>query len=1036
MGGRPHNGLNETFEVVVNGHVQEYKTSDPRFASKGSRAEALRWDWVDLDLPVSVLRPGHNEVIVRKRPGTNDDYIYPGIDNTTQYGHSAVSMDGGKTWNPSRLNAIGAQGEYMIRLGVATVDLSASATWSLAGPVDDPHGLIAYAGQEAGALVLEMAAGAYDPSSALTASAAFRGPAPAVAWLDDMGKPLAARVARSSGRVTAELPAGDRQFVQLRVRPPAGGQTRSVTFRYTLPSRGPLPVIDLCPQMSPARGKRRQERPSCRLAGDRAVLRNRALEAVFQTRPSLALLRLHAAEVDRDVLAHPELTHLFRIKVGDRVYGCRDGVVRRVEPIENGFAAVADLPEAGLQCAFSAAVDEDELQLGLEVTSLGPATVTFHTVFPHLAGLELSADPSQDYYLFPYLGGIIANAATALRSSYGENTCWWQMVDLFSPPAGGGLYVRCDDPSGLYKNAALRKGASPDAGYTIDTTGRRMEPDMLWKTSLEAGPGVSVAFEYIRRTRRPGASFPVPTACIGSHSSDWRAALESYAAWSRKTWPPRPYPSALTSRWNIIAPGWGKKPLFRDGAYHTDYLKLDVDVAEMMSWWTWSDRGPWGIPMERVRQELGDAFYKRYAHYWVKEPATGKLMYPISRGDYDGYMPQWGGLPALRAHIQRVRAAGVLPTFYMEGILACANTKVGGKYGPIYGAMNPDWKDHYKTGKTPKGYVGSYGSYNMCSDTEWWPSYLADAVARVCRETGIDGVRLDEYGHRGYVCHNPRHKHLFAEPGHNAWMQAVARACKLVHEKMDQVRPGLVLMTEFPGNDHLASQLDGAITYQASAKRIGPIRPIPCNLFRFYFRHCKLFEINRPPVQHVDAWALWNGHAAFGYWPKSTAHRLLVENTDAFEGDRVEPLVGTLVPRVYANRFECRGKTIFTLHNASGHTVDGPLLAVEPDAGHHYVELHTARELSPVRVAGQWVLSFKLKRFATAAVARLPRRLRLSAGRVDASGPLDHHTIVAVAPDGSPLATLAPGAPVPDAKAVAIKLLREGRLVDMVPCKR
>ena len=235
MGGRPHNGLNETFEVVVNGHVQEYKTSDPRFASKGSRAEALRWDWVDLDLPVSVLRPGHNEVIVRKRPGTNDDYIYPGIDNTTQYGHSAVSMDGGKTWNPSRLNAIGAQGEYMIRLGVATVDLSASATWSLAGPVDDPHGLIAYAGQEAGALVLEMAAGAYDPSSALTASAAFRGPAPAVAWLDDMGKPLAARVARSSGRVTAELPAGDRQFVQLRVRPPAGGQTRSVTFRYTLP---------------------------------------------------------------------------------------------------------------------------------------------------------------------------------------------------------------------------------------------------------------------------------------------------------------------------------------------------------------------------------------------------------------------------------------------------------------------------------------------------------------------------------------------------------------------------------------------------------------------------------------------------------------------------------------------------------------------------------------------------------------------------------------------------------------------------------
>jgi hypothetical protein len=88
-------------------------------------------------------------------------------------------------------------------------------------------------------------------------------------------------------------------------------------------------------------------------------------------------------------------------------------------------------------------------------------------------------------------------------------------------------------------------------------------------------------------------------------------------------------------------------------------------------------------------------------------------------------------------------------------------------------------------------------------------------VARVCRETGVGGVRLDEYGHRGFVCTSDKHEHIFAEPGHNAWMQAVARSCGLVREAMDEVDPKLVLMTEFPGNDFLARHLDGCIVYES-----------------------------------------------------------------------------------------------------------------------------------------------------------------------------------------------------------------------------
>jgi len=1038
MANRKYDGLDESFEIVVNGHAQRFKTSDPRFPSRRGRGDKLKWDWVDIDVPVERLKPGENEVIIRKRPGGgDDDYIYPGIDNTANHGHSAVSFDGGKTWHTDRLNTIKAQGEYMIRLAVATVDLEARVTWRPSDVLDDPGGLIVYAGKEDSAWVFEPGTDAYDRAGGLVATVTFAGPRPKVTWRDVTEKPLRAAISVSDSEVVAKVPAARRDAGSLLVRPMLGTTVRQVVIEYTRSTQKPAPVVNLRPDIAPPRGKRGVGRPACRLTANAAVLENAGLRATFQTRPTLSLQSLHVAEIDRNVLAKPESTHLFRLKIGEKVYGCRDGAVREIKPIQNGFVAALDIARTGLRVTFTATVDERELRLGLEVANAGPESVTFYSSFPHLDGLVLSDESAEDYYLFPWFGGVIANVPASLRSAYGENSCWWQMIDLFSPPRGGGLYVRVDDPTGLYKSPALRKGKTADARYRVDASGNRLRAEMLWKTSLDPGVETGFTFDYLRRTRGSGGSFCVPSACLGSHAGDWRAALKTYADWSHRTWPPRPYPSALTSRWNILAPGWGKAALFKDGAYRTEYLRPHVDVAEMMSWWSWSDKGPWGVLMDRVEQELGAAFYKRYKHYWVNEPATGQLMYPLNRGDYDGYMPQWGGLPALRAHIKRVREAGVLPTFYIEGILACANTKVGSTYGPTYGVMNPDWKDHYKVPKTPKGYVGSYGSYNMCSDTEWWPDYLAKAVARVCRETGIDGVRLDEYGHRGYVCFNPRHKHIFAERGHNAWMQAVARACKLVHEKMDEVRPGLVLMTEFPGNDHLAASLDGAITYQASARRVNHIRPTPCSLFRFFFRSCKLFEINRPSVRQSHAWSVWNGNGAFGYAFTPKLHTLMVESTDAFEGDRVEPLVPTLRPLVYANRFEGGGKTILTLHNATGHTVDGPLIAVSSDAAHHFVELLNGRELKPAALGDRWTLALMMKRDTTAVIARLPRLLTVAGGRISVQGAPVGSEIVVAAGNGERLTTLKPGtrvAPVlGQPRPVMIKLIREGRLVDAIP---
>ena len=991
MGDKTHNGLNEAFEVVVNGNPLRFETKDPRFPSKANQTDPLRADWVDVDVPLDWLKPGEMTVLIRKLPGEkDDDYVYPGIDNSVQHGNSETTFDG-ITWHKDKLNAIDAQGEFMIRLVLSEVDLGAQATWELPDKVDDPNGWIAYHGREQGVLRLEPQSDRSDRSRPIRATVQFEGRVPAVTWLDLDEKPLPAGQPKANGNtVASELPPGQWNLGALHVTPGEGGQVRSITLNYELPTTEPKPVVDLRPDISPPKGTRRNVAPSCRIEGDTATLDNGALEAVFQLKPTLALRSLHVAEIDRNVVARPKATHLFRLRVGENVYGCRDAKVVEVTPVTNGFEAKMDIGDTRLLGTFTAKAEIDELRLGFIVTHAqrpaslaqrpvdhssltthhSPLTsVQFHLAFPHLAGIELSDDPADDHYLFPWGGGVIANVNTTLRTAYGEETAWWQMIDLFSPTRGGGLYLRGDDPASLYKCPNLRKGESVHGDYSLDETGRgHLEPDMMWRTALEPDPGLGITFDFLRRDRGPGTSFRAPDSCLGTHAGDWREAMKRYAEWAKETWPPRPYPSKLTSCWHIVAPGWGQAPLFADGTYRTDYLLPRNDVVEMMSWWTWSDKGPWGVPMDRLKEELGEALYKRYEAYWVKEPATGRMMYPINRGDYDGYMPQWGGLPALRAHIENCREAGNLPMFYTDPILACANTKLGSQYGPKYGIMNPLWKDGYNTGKTPEGYVGSYGGYCMCLDTEWYSGWVAETLARVCRETGIDGVRVDEYGHRGYVCTSDKHEHLFAEPGHNAWLQALARNCRQIHDAMDNVRPGLLLTAEFPGHDHMAAALEGAIVYDV--RREGPVRPAPVNLFRFYFPECKAFEIDRPHRRNAHAMMLWNAVGAFQALYADGVHTMLKEHTDLFERTDNEPLVPTLVPRVYANQFGGGDKVIYTIYNATGHTVDAPVLAV--DAGGRYTNPLTGQTLTPVDADGGLALRLRMKREETVVVARLP----------------------------------------------------------------
>ena len=69
------NGLDESFEIVVNGHVHTYPTNcgAPVYRDENP----MQMDWYDFELPKAEFVKGVNEITIRKAPSDkNDDYVY------------------------------------------------------------------------------------------------------------------------------------------------------------------------------------------------------------------------------------------------------------------------------------------------------------------------------------------------------------------------------------------------------------------------------------------------------------------------------------------------------------------------------------------------------------------------------------------------------------------------------------------------------------------------------------------------------------------------------------------------------------------------------------------------------------------------------------------------------------------------------------------------------------------------------------------------------------------------------------------------
>ena len=762
-----------------------------------------------------------------------------------------------------------------------------------------------------------------------------------------------------------------------------------------------LPV-DMAPSMAEPAGKPVPREPLCDLGKDTITLSNATLRCMFSTADGRLTLRsLHNEFASGEMLLQPGLPALFVVEAnGKRLIGSRDFDLKSFSRGDNGFEAILGNPELGMHVILQASIDTEGLRFSSKFENAGAKALDFKVAFPCINGLKLSDKIEDDYYYFPWGGGVFSSRPTVMRLGYGDSQALWQIMDVFSPAKGGGVYLRGDDDKGFHKTMSLRKFTPGQPQQVADQYMRHTtKAEYLWKTSaLEQQAGTSLAIEYFRRTRQPGQSYQPPSAVLAAHVGNWKAAMSAYADWAHKVWSWRPYPSKLKKVSNLGIGGWPDAPLFVNGKYRDDFLKPKMDAVELCCWWEWAKLGPGGMPFDQLPPEQ----LKEIEPYLIKDPVTGERMYMGSPTDYVKYNDRFGGIEAFRKSIAANKRKDKLVTLYVNPFkLDGFNNETGRKFGKKWNFMDSNGKNAV--------YVNSLTPCFYLPEVQDW---LVFTVKRVLKETGADGIRLDEVGYQYGACFAPDHEHVpYEQLGLSEWNKAMAETVRRAREGMDEVNPSSVLLVEHPGYDYLFAAVDGCLSYDLSIMDTWgspppeSVRILEVNLQRFYFPECKLFEINLHGRDPEHKRKFWNGVASFHYFLPTPFHNIYKDNEDAYASRDCEALVPTLAKRVYANRFTAGGKTFFHLYNSTGKDYSGPVLKIVKPAGHHVFDMLNCMELAAQGSTPTVELS--LKNDDVACVAILPALLKAKREgdllRVSAKVKLDARKLSVCGPDGGPL---------------------------------
>ena len=619
-----------------------------------------------------------------------------------------------------------------------------------------------------------------------------------------------------------------------------------------------------------------------------------ALVASFDTQQGLSWKDLLIGGLHGKLSCSPG--PVFEAEIGGKVLPAEDWAVTKTEAVERGQRFTLRNEKAGLGAVVQCVPGSGhEVLLRMRLTNEGATPTTATLRFPVLRGLRLGT-AADTWYLSGKRGGIINKADLTLRDPLGERHPL-QMDGFFSPGSGLALACLTHDTVAQHHFINLSKGAEGGA----------------WSA------------EYVERDLAPGAWFDATEAALVLREGDWRAIFAAYTDWLA-TW---------------FKPAAPRKPWF-ERLFAVSSGNGHYDAS----------------PDPRVRgnvQRLADTLLKYvgvcdYVHVfgWGSSKQYGDW------GDYNHY-EEVGGQKYFCDNIAALQQQGIAVSLYLDGYLSSEK-------GQIAGAHAKEWAMKRADG-SPQ-YVKEYDSYNECPYMAGWRKHLAEAYARVQKNLGPKIMYIDEIGATDgrWMCRAKDH-------GHNGYEIPYAGEVALLKAIREAVGPEVALYTEYAPAEVSRRYLDGSISYQAlwSAPE-EPLAPHFIDLPRFAFPDFKQLHIIYYVTTRAGNWWLlkypfFNGEVyrigepnlpnmdapSFAFQKRAVlvqcAHR------EAFASHNVRPLVPTEAPGVFANLFTGPHENVWTLYNANGRNVRGPVLRVKHAAGATYEDAWNGTKLTP-RIAG------------------------------------------------------------------------------------
>jgi iron(II)-dependent oxidoreductase len=220
-------------------------------------------------------------------------------------------------------------------------------------------------------------------------------------------------------------------------------------------------------------------------------------------------------------------------------------------------------------------------------------------------------------------------------------------------------------------------------------------------------------------------------------------------------------------------------------------------------------------------------------------------------------------------------------------------------------------------------------AYNPWDEDTRKEDHLA-GLATLIRETGADGVVLDTKG----------------------------ASSKELQQAADAVKPGVIMYSEgmaVPKDMEriVSGRVHNALYYPPMLNLNKLINPS--------FAIFRVAEVYKEPIQREYAVAFFNGYGTeinqfqpghpswekeqYAYLKRTT--RILRENSDVFTEGKLTPLIDTKHDSIWANKWEGKNKTLYTVFSLKPEGFEGLLFSAKTKAGSHYVDLWHHREVTP-----------------------------------------------------------------------------------------